>query len=130
NLHRLSDTDPDEMAVVYNTLATIENLIEVKPAVAEIVYASEIPAILLQNSSENQKKLGQMNGIDFLLRAVYMAMYKSKDPKNSDEAEMLDNLFDCFCCLLMILENKERFVKAEGVELMIIFLKQKKSAYG
>lgn len=151
NLHRLSDFDPDEVAAVYNTLATIENLIEVKPAVAELVcektkllkwllgkikvrefdsnkqYASEILAILLQSSSANQKKLGQLNGVDVVLQAV--AMYKSKDPKSSDEAEMLENLFDCLCCLLMPLENKERFMKAEGVELMIIIMKQKKSAY-
>ncbi|KAJ7960005.1 Beta-catenin-like protein 1-like [Quillaja saponaria] len=152
NLHRLSDSDPDEVAAVYNTLATIENLIEVKPAVAEMVcertkllkwllgkikvrefdsnkqYASEILAILLQNSTANQKKLGQINGVDVVLQAV--AMYKSKDPKSSDEAEMVENLFDCLCCLLMPLENKERFVKAEGVELMIIIMKQKKLAYG
>lgn len=152
NLHRLSDSDPDEMAAVYSTLATIENLIEVKPAVAELVcektkllkwllgkikvrefdsnkqYASEILAILLQNSTANQKKLGQMNGVDVMLQAV--AMYKSKDPKSSDEEEMVENLFDCLCCLLMPLENKERFVKAEGVELMIIIMKQKKLAYG
>lgn len=37
NLHRLSDSDPDESAAVYATLATVENLIEVKPAVAELV---------------------------------------------------------------------------------------------
>lgn len=152
NLHRLSEADPDEMAAVYNTLATTENLIEVKPSVAELVcektkllkwllgkirvrefdsnkqYASEILAILLQSSTANQKRLGQMNGVDVLLQAV--AMYKSKDPKNPDEDEMLENLFDCLCCLLMPLENKERFVKAEGVELMIIIMKQKKSAYG
>ncbi|GMH11286.1 hypothetical protein Nepgr_013127 [Nepenthes gracilis] len=152
NLFRLNEADSDEMAAAYNTLATIENLIEVKPAVSEIVcektklmrwllgkikvrefdgnkqYASEILAILLQNSSANQKRLGQMNGVDVVLQAV--AMYKSKDPKSSDEEEMLENLFDCLCCLLMPLENKERFVKAEGVELMIIIIKQKKSAYG
>ncbi|XP_061360502.1 uncharacterized protein LOC133304477 [Gastrolobium bilobum] len=152
NLHRLSDSDSDEAAAVYNTLATIENLIEVKPAVAELVcektkllkwllgkikvrefdsnkqYASEILAILLQSSTVNQKKLGQMNGVDVVLQAV--AMYKSKDPKSSDEEEMVENLFDCLCCLLMPLENKERFVKAEGVELMIIIMKQKKLAYG
>ncbi|KAF2290545.1 hypothetical protein GH714_014349 [Hevea brasiliensis] len=138
--------------LLFNSLATIENLIEVKPAVAELVcertkilrwllgkikvrefdsnkqYASEILAILLQNSTANQKKLGQMNGVDVVLQAV--AMYKSKDPKSSDEEEMVENLFDCLCCLLMPLENKERFVKAEGVELMIIIMKQKKSAYG
>ncbi|KAF1891113.1 hypothetical protein Lal_00001252 [Lupinus albus] len=152
NLHRLSDSDPDEMSAVYATLATIENLIEVMPSVAELVcektklmkwllgkikvrefdgnkqYASEILAILLQSSTANQKRLGQMNGVDVVLQAV--AMYKSKDPKSSDEEEMVENLFDCLCCLLMPLENKERFVKAEGVELMIIIMKQKKLAYG
>ncbi|KAL8171286.1 hypothetical protein V2J09_023090 [Rumex salicifolius] len=152
NLFRLNESDPDEAAAIYNTLATIENLVEVKPAVAEIVcektklmrwllgkikvrefdgnkqYASEILAILLQNSSVNQKRLGQMNGVDVILQAV--AMYKSKDPKSTDEEEMLENLFDCLCCLLMPLENKERFLKAEGVELMIIIMKQKKLAYG
>lgn len=148
----MSESDPDEVAAIYSTLATIENLIEVKPAVAELVcektkllrwllakirvkefdsnkqYASEILAILLQNSTVNQKKVGQMNGVDVVLQAV--AMYKSRDPKTGDEEEMVENLFDCLCCLLMPLENKERFVKAEGVELMIIIMKQKKSAYG
>ncbi|GAB2211389.1 hypothetical protein Drorol1_Dr00024701 [Drosera rotundifolia] len=151
NLFRLNEGDSDEMAAVYGTLSIIENMIEVKPNVAEIVcektklmrwllgkikvrefdgnkqYASEILAILMQNSTANQKRLGQMNGVDVVLQAV--AMYKSKDPKSSEEEEMLENLFDCLCCLLMPLENKERFVKAEGVELMIIIMKQKKSAY-
>ncbi|KAJ9703028.1 hypothetical protein PVL29_004685 [Vitis rotundifolia] len=152
NLTRLSEFDPDEMAAVYATLATLENLIEVKPAVAEMVcertklmrwllgkikvrefdsnkqYASEILAILLQNSAANQRRLGQMNGVDVVLQAV--AMYKSRDPKTADEEEMVENLFDCLCCLLMPLENKEKFVRAEGVELMIIIMKQKKLAYG
>lgn len=80
NLLRLSEGDADEAAAVHSTLATIENLIEVKPAVAELVcektklmrwllgkikvrefdgskqYASEILAILLQNSTANQKR--------------------------------------------------------------------------
>ncbi|XP_043696130.1 beta-catenin-like protein 1 [Telopea speciosissima] len=152
NLGRLNESDPDEMTAIYNTLATIENMIEVKPAVAELVcertkllrwllgkikvrefdsnkqYASEILAILLQNSTANQKRLGQMNGVDVVLQAV--ALYKSRDPRTSDEEEMLENLFDCLCCLLMPMENKERFLNAEGVELMIIIMKQKKSAYG
>lgn len=152
NLSRLSDADPDESAAIYNTLATIENFIEVKPSVAELVcertkimkwllgrlkvkefdsnkqYASEILAILLQNSTANQKRLGQMNGVDAILQAV--AAYKSKDPKTSDEEELVENLFDSLCCLLMPLENKERFVKSEGVELMIIIMNQKKLCYG
>lgn len=152
NLSRLSDADPDESAAIYNTLATIENFIEVKPSVAELVcektklmkwllsrlkvkefdsnkqYASEILAILLQSSTANQKRLGQMNGVDTILQAV--AAYKSKDPKTPDEEEMVENLFDSLCCLLMPLENKERFVKSEGVELMIIIMNQKKLSYG
>ncbi|CAE6126063.1 unnamed protein product [Arabidopsis arenosa] len=76
----------------------------------------------------NQKRLGQMNGVDAVLEGV--AMNKSQDPKTPGEEEMLANLFDCLCCLLMPLENKERFVNAEGVELMIIIMKQKKYAYG
>ncbi|XP_026408021.1 beta-catenin-like protein 1 [Papaver somniferum] len=151
NLSRLSETDPDEMTAIYNTLATIENMVEVKPAVAELVcertkllrwllakikvrefdgnkqYASELLAILLQNSTANQKRLGQMNGVDVVLQAV--SFYKSRDPKSTDEEEMVENLFDCLCCLLMPVENKERFMKAEGVELMIIIMKQKKLAY-
>lgn len=152
NLLRLNESDSDEMAGAYNTLATIENLIEVRPSVAEMVcertklmrwllgkikvkefdgnkqYASEILAILLQTSVRNQKRLGEINGVDVLLQAV--ALYKSRDPKSSDEEEMVENLFDCLCCLLMPVENKEKFLNAEGVELMIIIMNQKKLCYG
>ncbi|XP_055804740.1 uncharacterized protein LOC129873635 [Solanum dulcamara] len=151
-LGKMSDSDPDESAAIYSILATVENFIEVKPSVAELVcertklmkwlltrikvrefdgnkqYASEILAILLQSSTVNQKRLGQLNGMDALLQAV--AMYKSKDPKTPDEEEMVENLFDALCCLLMPLENKEKFVKSEGVELMIIIMNQKKMCYG
>ncbi|KAL0017236.1 hypothetical protein SO802_004305 [Lithocarpus litseifolius] len=75
NLQRLNNSDPDEMAAVYSTLTTVENLVEVKLAMAEMVcertklwkwllgkikmrefdsnkqYASKILAILLQNSA-------------------------------------------------------------------------------
>ncbi|KAE9458808.1 hypothetical protein C3L33_09236, partial [Rhododendron williamsianum] len=133
NLLRLNETDPDEVAAVYGTLATIENLIEVKPAVAELVCEkTKLMRWLLGKIKvrefDGSKQLGQINGVDVVLQAV--AMYKSRDPKTPDEEEMVENLFDCLCCLLMPLENKERFVNAEGVELMIIVMNQKKSCYG
>jgi beta-catenin-like protein 1 len=151
NLSRFSEADPDEAEAVHHTLAVLENLLDLRPHRADAVcertkllrwllarlkvrdfdankqYASEILAILLQNSPANQKRLGQTNGVDALLQAV--AMYKSRDPKTSDEEEMVENLFDSLCCVLMPMENKDRFVKAEGVELMIIIMKQKKLAY-
>ncbi|KAH0464166.1 hypothetical protein IEQ34_006952 [Dendrobium chrysotoxum] len=37
NISRLSESDSDETAAIYNALATVENTIEVKPAVAELV---------------------------------------------------------------------------------------------
>ena len=73
----MNDSDPDEMATVYSMLTTVENLVEVKPAVAKMVCertkllkwlpgkikvrefdsnkqcTSEILAILLQNSATN-----------------------------------------------------------------------------
>lgn len=152
NLSRMDETDSDEAAAVFNTLSIIENMTEVKPAVAELVcertkllrwilnriklrefdsnkfYASEILAILLQSSVANQKRLGQLNGVDTLLQAV--AFYKSRDPKTAEEEEMLENLFNSLCSVVMPMENKDRFVKAEGVELMIIIMKQKRLAYG
>ena len=76
-------------------------------------YASEILAILLLNSRADQKRLGQMNGVAAVLQA--MAMYKPRDLKSSDE-EMLGDLF-------VPIENKERLLKSEGVDLMIIIIK-------
>jgi hypothetical protein len=39
---------------------------------------------------------------DALLRVV--DVYKSRNPKTSDEEEMLENIFDYRCCVLMPLE--------------------------
>ncbi|XP_061995414.1 uncharacterized protein LOC133713412 [Rosa rugosa] len=39
--------------------------------------------------------------------ALLETMYQSKDPKSLDEAEMLENLFNCLCGLLMPLENRD-----------------------
>ncbi|GFS35317.1 ARM repeat superfamily protein [Actinidia rufa] len=103
NLLRLSENDPDEMAAICSTLATIEDLIEMKPAVTEMVC-------------EKTKLIRWLLG---KIKAV--AMYKSQDLTTLDEEEMVENLFDYLCCLLMPLEN-ERFLKAEGVELMVIIV--------
>jgi beta-catenin-like protein 1 len=40
-----------------------------------------------------------------------------------DETEMAENLFDCLCSCLLEGENKEKFLEAEGVELMTIMTK-------
>ena len=50
-------------------------------------------------------------------------VYKRKDPAGVDEVELLENLFDCLCSTLLEGDNRPRFLKAEGVELMIILIK-------
>eukprot|EP01018_Ginkgo_biloba_P039649 Gb_35454 [translate_table: standard] len=115
NFNRLDENDPDELKTLYNTLATIENKIEVRPGMLECVC-------------ERTKLLRWLLG-RIKPREFDTALYKSRDPKSGDEEEMAENLFYCFCNLVMPLENKERCVKAEGVELMIIIMKQKKFAY-
>ncbi|KAK3240256.1 hypothetical protein CYMTET_49893 [Cymbomonas tetramitiformis] len=148
NLARLDESVPEEAQGVFNTLGVVENMMEVKPEVGELAlgrtkllkwllhrvrakefdtnkfYASEILSILMQGSESNQKKLGGMNGVDALLQAA--AMYKGKEPQMEDEAEMVENVFDALCWAVMPPENKQRFVQAEGVELMILIIKNKK----
>lgn len=38
----------------------------------------------------------------------------------------MENLFDALCSTLMTPQNKMMFVEAEGIELMVLILKQKK----
>ena len=50
-------------------------------------------------------------------------MYKGREPNSSDEEEMVANLFDARCWVVMTGENKEKFVSAEGIELMLLVIK-------
>jgi beta-catenin-like protein 1 len=74
----------------------------------------------------NRKKLGELGGIDDLLQLL--AAYKRKDPKDDDEIELVENLFDGLCSALAEKENKHLFLEGEGIELMVIMIKEKKMA--
>lgn len=45
-----------------------------------------------------------MDGVDTLLQIV--SYYRKRDPATQEEAEMVDNLFDCVCSVLMIPNNQ------------------------
>ncbi|KAF9095892.1 hypothetical protein BGX23_012438 [Mortierella sp. AD031] len=150
NLGRLDEEETNDRQGVFNTLAVFENLTSIEVALAETIvsksgllpwmmkrlkvkafdsnkqYCSELLAILLQSSSANRKKLGEMGGIDDLLQLL--AAYKRKDPKDDDEIELLENLFDGLCSALAEKENKRLFLEGEGIELMVIMIKEKKMA--
>ncbi|KAG9065104.1 hypothetical protein KI688_002425 [Linnemannia hyalina] len=150
NLGRLDEEETNDRQGVFNTLAVFENLTSIEVALAETIvsksgllpwmmkrlkvkafdsnkqYCSELLAILLQSSSANRKRLGELGGIDDLLQLL--AAYKRKDPKDDDEIEVLENLFDGLCSALAEKENKRLFLEGEGMELMVIMIKEKKMA--
>ncbi|KAF9422047.1 hypothetical protein BGZ94_008682 [Podila epigama] len=150
NLNRLDEEEANDRQGVFNTLAIFENLTSIDLQLAETIvlksellpwilkrlkakafdsnkqYCSELLAILFQNSSENRKYLGSIGGIDDLLQ--FLSVYKRKDPKDPDEIEMLENLFDALCSALAEKEVKQIFLEGEGNELMVIMIKEKKMA--
>ena len=166
NLERMDEAVKEESEGVHNTLAIIENLVELRPEmckdVAEVkkmfpitvnknsifqagfinwlikklkvkvpfdenkLYASEILSILLQTEPDNRRLFGQLDAIDNLLQQL--AYYKRHDPTQSEELEMMENLFDCLCSLLLETENRDRFLKGEGLQLMNLMLREKKKS--
>ncbi|CAG8537622.1 13610_t:CDS:10 [Ambispora leptoticha] len=147
NLNRLEEEEAADKQGVFNTLGVIENLTSFDPSLSEVViqktnlmewilnrikvkafdsnkqYASEILAILLQDSRDNRLKLSELNGVDVLLQVLNA--YKRKDPKDEDETEMMENFFDALCSAVTELEVKQKFLEGEGVELMLIMMKEK-----
>eukprot|EP00736_Rhodelphis_marinus_P009858 Rmarinus@m.24492 len=141
NLKRMDETQEEDKRGVYNTFAIIENMVEARPVFAEEIcekteflswllarirtrefdpnkqYASEILAILLQSSDANRKKFAELEGLEPVLQAI--AQYRKIDPRNSDEEEMLENLFDSTCSALMNADNKHQMLRVEGIDLML-----------
>jgi len=150
NLDRLDETNKDEADGVHNTLAIFENLFEVRPELCDKagetgllqwllkrlrsrlpfdgnkLYAAETLAILLQDSVDNRAKLGDLEGIDILLQQL--AFYKRHDPGSNEEAEYMENIFNCLCSSLLHGPNREKFLKGEGPHLMNLLIKEKKQS--
>ncbi|KAJ8041931.1 Beta-catenin-like protein 1 [Holothuria leucospilota] len=150
NLDRLDDNIKEESNGIHNTLAIIENILELasdmcaevaaqnlmqwllkklKPKVPftpNKLYASEIIAILLQNTDGCRSLLGELEGIDALLQQL--AVFKRQDPNSTEEFEMMENLFNCMCSALLYPPNKEKFLKGEGLQLMNLMLREKKQS--
>ncbi|KXS21350.1 DUF1716-domain-containing protein [Gonapodya prolifera JEL478] len=152
NMARLDEDQEEDKKGVFNSLSFIENAISVDASIAESVvrqtgilswllkrirakamdsnrqYASEMLAVLLQSSRDNRLKLGNttitdMNGVDIILSCL--SPYKRRDPKDDDEVEFMENLFDALCSALNEPEIKVIFLNGEGLELMLILLKEK-----
>jgi len=151
NLERLDESVREEAEGVHATLAVFENLVEFRPAAcgeaAEAgliqwlikklkvrvpfdgnkLYASEMLSVLLQGEPANRKRVGEMSGaMDTVLQQL--AYYKRHEPGSAEEEELMENLFDCVCSLLLYTPNREGFLKGEGVQLMNLMLREKKTS--
>ena len=150
-MDKLNEAVREESDGVHNALSVFENLVEFRPAVcseaAEAglmawlvrkvkvkvpfdnnkLFASEILSILLQNEPENRKRFGEMgSSMDSLLQQL--AYYKRHNPGTAEEAELMENLFDCLCSLLLHAPNRELFLRGEGLQLMNLMLREKKES--
>ncbi|KAJ8934646.1 hypothetical protein NQ314_013245 [Rhamnusium bicolor] len=150
NLDRLDESVKEEADGVHNTLSIIENLTELRteitneamkqgllawllkrlklkaPFDANKLYASEMLSILLQENEKNRAALGELDGIDTLLQQL--AFYKRHDPNSAEEHELMENLFNSLCSSLMVVTNRDRFLKGEGLQLMNLMLREKKTS--
>ena len=45
--------------------------------------------------------------------------FKRREPADAEEAELLENVFNCLCTALLQPANQHLFLKAEGIELMV-----------
>ncbi|KAF5307784.1 hypothetical protein FQR65_LT06655 [Abscondita terminalis] len=150
NLDRLDESVKEESDGVHNSLSIIENLSELRPEVcneapkqgllqwllrrlkvkapfdANKLYASELLSIFLQDNNANRLALGELDGIDTLLQQL--AFYKRHDPATAEEHELMENLFNSLCSALMVMPNRERFLRGEGLQLMNLMLREKKTS--
>lgn len=94
-----------------------------RPFSAQKLYCVEILSILLQDGEEGNLILLRSDGMEIILRGL--VPFRKRDPKDIEEQEFLENLFDCLCCLLTTTEGKKEFLKAEGVDLILSMFSQK-----
>lgn len=152
SMERLNESVEEESTALHNILGILENLLEVRPDIAETacskthvlafllkrllkpefdankLYCSEILSIFLLSGSPVRMLMGQQDGIELLLRSIFY--FRRRKPEGNEEKEMLENLFDCLCYSLMEKKNQELFRTLEGFELMILLVKKKYTRVG
>ena len=93
-------------------------------------YAAELLSIIASQSTRvttdvapARRRLIGMNAIDLFLQLL--ALYRKRDPpRDTDEEEHAENIFDALSCLVDVQEGKAKFVEAEGIELVLIMLRE------
>lgn len=147
-LDRCDETIPEESQGVFSILSSIESMMSVDADVADAIastglvpwllnrisrakfdsvrqYASELASIIIIHSKCNAK-FAECGVVETLLKIL--SIYRKSDPIEADETEMVGNLFDTLCVALSLKENKDAFLASEGLELMLIMIRERKAA--
>lgn len=143
----------EESVGIYNSMQILENLADIAPDSCQQVsveteifawllaqlggkqlfsqnklYASEILSILLQSSVAARLRFieekDSKDALDQLLQAI--APYRKKNPATEEEEELVENLLNALCSVLLVREAQDRFRHLEGLELMLRCLKDNK----
>ncbi|KAG9317673.1 Catenin-beta-like protein [Chiua virens] len=103
-------------------------------------YAAELLSILLQNSVSNRQEFGKKDGVEVILKVLSVSAsrvedtckshlvtsnFRYREPMNADEREFMENLFDALCSALAEPEIKALFLASEGVDLMVLMMKER-----
>eukprot|EP00668_Euglena_longa_P011947 GGOE01014369.1.p1 GENE.GGOE01014369.1~~GGOE01014369.1.p1 ORF type:complete len:1046 (-),score=300.18 GGOE01014369.1:208-3345(-) len=108
------------------------------------LYAAEILDMMLHNDGP-QQDMGKYTGATKVQRVVQegeadpkdifngthallkcLAGYRKREDPSPEEIEFATNIFNCLCRCLMLEANRELFLKADGVQLMILLIKRRK----
>ncbi|TFY70154.1 hypothetical protein EVG20_g2848 [Dentipellis fragilis] len=147
NMSRFNEKEEADRQGIFHVLGIFENIVGSDPDLAERLvlktallpwllqriqsktheenrsYAAELLSILLQTSRANRLEFGHKEGVDTLLKVV--SQFRRRDPSDADEAEFMENTFDTLCSALGEPEIKALFLKSEGVDLMVLMMKEK-----
>jgi len=150
NLNRLNEEEEVDRLGVFHVLGILENVLAFNPDISKTLiketktlswvlnriqnpaqddnrgYAAELISILLQNDRENRLVYGKHDGLEISLKVL--SQFRRKDPVDGEVAEFMENVFDALCSALAEPENKKLFLDSEGVDLMVLMMKEKKLA--
>ncbi|KAI8906243.1 Catenin-beta-like protein [Gorgonomyces haynaldii] len=146
-LEKLDESVAEEKQGCFLVLSILENLTSIDPEISDQLdvkilqwllkrlqvpgfdsvkqYASEMLSILVL-SEKNKQRLYDLKAVEPLLQ--FLSKYRKKDPSDADETEMLENVFDTLSMLLSLESVKQEFMEQEGLELMLLMIKEKKLA--
>ncbi|CAG8532100.1 2926_t:CDS:10, partial [Racocetra fulgida] len=122
NLSRLNEEESNDKQGIFNTLGIIENFTSFDPTLSEKLVKD---TNMLQWILTRIKVKSFDSNKQYCSEILAILLQSSRDPKDADETEMMENFFDALCSALAEPEIKQKFLEGEGVELMLIMMKMR-----